>query len=134
MHTDKTVKILVVDDNDELRKIVSAELADSGYEVDQACDGEEAIAKLQKDTIALMTLDLRMPKEDGWGVLTFLTEHTIKTRAIVLTGYANIACAMKAKKMGADAFLSKPYDIEELLFTINKVLNNDESLESISMS
>jgi DNA-binding response OmpR family regulator len=129
MEINKPAKILVVDDNDELRGIISNGLSAAGYQVDQARDGEEAIAKLKEGSIELMTLEIRMPKEDGWGVLEFVTEQHLTIKVVVLTTCGGIESAIRAKTMGADVFLEKPGDINEVLSTIDRLLKNTEAMD-----
>ena len=124
MSTEGPARILVVDDDDDLRRIVCKELSAYGFRVDQANDGEEAIAKLQAEPVELITLDIKLPNVDGWGVLNFVKENHLTTRVVMLTAYGSVQSATRAQKMGADAFLEKPYDMDELLFTIEGLLDN----------
>ena len=115
-------RILVVDDEDALRTVLSSELEGEGYEVDQAADGDEAIAIVQKKPFHLVLLDIKMPKVDGFEVLKFIKEKYPHVKVIMLTGFADLKNAIESKKLGAEDFVSKPYDLVDLLTTIERVL------------
>ncbi len=116
-------RILVVDDEDALRTVLSSELEGEGYEVDQAADGDQAIAIVQKKPFHLVLLDIKMPKVDGFEVLKFMKEKYPHVKVIMLTGFADLKNAIESKKLGAEDFVSKPYDLVDLLTTIERVLS-----------
>ena len=116
-------RILVVDDEDALRTVLSSELEGEGYEVDQAADGDEAIEIVQKKPFHLVLLDIKMPKVDGFEVLKFIKEKYPHVKVIMLTGFADLKNAIESKKLGAEDFVSKPYDLVDLLTTIERVLS-----------
>ena len=115
--------ILVVDDEDALRTVLSSELVNSGYEVATAADGDEAISAVQNKKFDLVLLDIKMPKVDGFEVLKFIKKNTPGVKVIMLTGFADLKNAIESKKHGAEDFVSKPYDLVDLLTTIERVLN-----------
>ncbi|MBI4429224.1 MAG: response regulator [Ignavibacteriales bacterium] len=115
-------KILVVDDEDALRTVLSAELEGEGYQVGTAADGQEAINILGKSAFDLILLDIKMPNVDGFEVLRFVKEKHPKTKVIMLTGFADLKNAIESKKLGAEDFVSKPYDLVDLLTTVERVL------------
>ncbi|HCV43734.1 MAG TPA: hypothetical protein DGH68_09650 [Bacteroidetes bacterium] len=116
-------KILVVDDEDALRTVLSGELVSEGYDVGTASDGDEAIANLQKEKFDLILLDIKMPRMNGFEVLKFVKEKFPKTKVVMLTGFADLKNAIESKKLGAEDFVSKPYDLVDLLTTIERVLS-----------
>jgi DNA-binding NtrC family response regulator len=116
-------KILVVDDEDALRTVLSSELSSEGYEVRTAGDGDEAISGLQKENFDLVLLDIRMPRMNGFEVLKYVKEKHPKTKVVMLTGFADLKNAIESKKLGAEDFVSKPYDLVDLLTTIERVLS-----------
>ncbi len=120
--TDKR-KILVVDDEDALRTVLSSELVSEGYEVAAAGDGDEAINELQKKAFDLVLLDIKMPRMNGFEVLKFIKDKHPTTKVIMLTGFADLKNAIESKKLGAEDFVSKPYDLVDLLTTIERVLS-----------
>lgn len=119
----KKSSILVVDDEDALRTVLSGELASEGYEVRTAADGDEAVNEMGKANFDLVLLDIKMPRMNGFEVLKFIKEKHAKTKVVMLTGFADLKNAIESKKLGADDFVSKPYDLVDLLTTIERVLS-----------
>ena len=117
--------ILVVDDEDALRTVLSSELESEGYVVATAGDGDEAISVLQGKSFDLVLLDIKMPRVDGFEVLRFIKERSPATKVIMLTGFADLKNAIESKKLGAEDFVSKPYDLVDLLTTIERVLTSE---------
>lgn len=116
-------RVLVVDDEDALRMVLSSELSSSGYEVATASDGDEAVAAVQNKKFDLILLDIKMPKVDGFEVLKFIKKNQPDVKVIMLTGFADLKNAIESKKHGAEDFVSKPYDLVDLLTTIERVLS-----------
>lgn len=121
--SDNKKKILVVDDEDALRTVLSSELAGEGYDVETASDGDEAITVVQAKPFDLVLLDIKMPKVDGFEVLKFLKSKYPNIKVIMLTGFADLKNAIESKKLGAEDFVSKPYDLVDLLTTIERVVS-----------
>jgi len=115
--------ILVVDDEDALRTVLSSELTNEGYEVSTAADGDEAVGELGKAEFDLVLLDIKMPRMNGFEVLKHIRQNHEKTKVVMLTGFADLKNAIESKKLGADDFVSKPYDLVDLLTTIERVLS-----------
>jgi DNA-binding NtrC family response regulator len=115
--------ILVVDDEDSLRSVLSNELSGAGYEVATAVDGNEAMAAVQNKKVDLVLLDIKMPGIDGFEVLKFIKKGFPAIKVIMLTGFADLKNAIESKKHGAEDFVSKPYDLVDLLTTIERVLS-----------
>jgi DNA-binding NtrC family response regulator len=116
--------ILVVDDNDSLRKTLSRELSENGYIVFSAANGREAINLVEGEKIDLVLLDIKMPELDGFEVLKYIKTKFPSLKVIMLTAYADLKNAMLSKKLGADDFTSKPFDLVDLFSTIDRVLQN----------
>lgn len=117
-------KILAVDDDRTLLQLLSNELSNEGYDVARAYDGTEALEALKKQQFDLVILDIQMPKMNGLDTLKQIKEKYPKTKVIMLTAYADIANALESKRLGADGFIDKPYDLIELLTTINRTLTD----------
>ncbi len=115
--------ILVVDDEEAIRSVLGSELTNEGYDVRLAGDGDEAIHELDKSSCDLVLLDIKMPKLNGFEVLKYIKEKHENTKVVMLTGFADLKNAIESKKLGADDFVSKPYDLVDLLTTIERVLN-----------
>lgn len=117
-------RILVVDDEEALRVVLSAELEGEGYQVTSAADGQEAINILTTKEFDLILLDIKMPNVDGFEVLKFVKERWPQTKVVMLTGFADLKNAIESKKLGAEDFVSKPYDLVDLLTTVERVLTS----------
>ncbi len=117
-------RVLVVDDEAALRTVLSSELHTEGYMVSTASDGDEAIDLLQSHSFDLILLDIKMPRVDGFQVLRYVKEKLPHIKVIMLTGFADLKNAIESKKLGAEDFISKPYDLVDLLATIERVLTS----------
>ncbi len=115
-------KILYVDDDSALREIVKDQLASSGFAVDEAEDGAAAISKLEAGNFDLMLLDINMPNKSGIDVLKFIKEKSLGCKVIMLTGRVGFSVATESLKLGADDYITKPFNMDYLLFSIKRVL------------
>ena len=116
-------RILIADDEVSFAELLREELEESElYEIDIAGDGVEAINFIQKTLYDVILLDLRMPRVSGIEVLKFLQEHSPSTQVIILTNYSDLKTAIETIKLGAYDFMSKPYDVEQLLNSIERAL------------
>ncbi|MBN1949311.1 MAG: sigma-54-dependent Fis family transcriptional regulator [Candidatus Cloacimonetes bacterium] len=112
--------ILVVDDNQNMQFILSNILGERGYEVDCVGNGNEAIQKAKERIPDLVLLDIRLPGRNGFEVLQQLKELDQNILVIMITAYGDLKSAVKAIKMGAYDYVSKPFDNEELILTIKR--------------
>lgn len=117
--------ILIIDDDVALTNVLREELRIVGYDVEVSNSGEEALELLKEQFFDLILLDLKMPKVDGLQVLKELQRRVYPGKVIVMTAYADVELAVESRRLGAADFLSKPYDIDELLISIRKVLHSD---------
>jgi two-component system, NtrC family, nitrogen regulation response regulator NtrX len=128
----KNAKILVVDDDETIRKTMKAILEDEGYIVDLASTGKEAIGKTETTVYNLALLDIRLPDMEGVELLKLLKETVPRIRKIMVTGYPSAQNAIAAVNRQADAYLVKPVDIEKLLETVKKQLQLQEEEQHFS--
>lgn len=120
--------IVIVDDDISLCKVLSEELNEVGYDSHYVCSADELFEYIDKgNSIDLILLDLKMPEKDGFYVLQILQGKGINIKVIVLTAYADVKSAIDSARLGADDFISKPYDLDELLITIRRVLQKKEN-------
>lgn len=129
-------KILIVDDDSELRSNLSEILRGKGYHTDEASSGKDAIEKAASDEFDVVLLDLMMPKIGGMDVLTELRKIKPKTKVIMITAFATIDNAVEAIKKGASDYISKPFKIEDLDATIRRVIEEakfDMSVEKLDL-
>lgn len=113
-------KILIIDDDEELRDNLVEILADSGYDVETACNGEEALQKIVSG-FDIVLLDFMMPGMNGLEVLVEIKKIS-PAKVIMITAFATTDNAVSAIKSGASDYVSKPFMIENLLVTIKRVL------------
>ena len=116
--------ILVVDDEISLCSILKEELTEVGYDVDFVDNGDDAIEYLSTNPVELVLLEINMPGKNGFDVLQEMKQKNISSQVIVLTAYADVKSAIHSAKLGASDFISKPYNFDELLISIRKVLHN----------
>lgn len=117
-------KVLVVDDDIDLQSALSALLNHEGYEVIVAGTGKEALKTIRADSPDLVLLDVRLPKMNGIGVLEEIRKIDKQLIVIMLTGYGEIQDAVRAIKLGASDYITKPFDERELVATIKNALLN----------
>jgi len=118
----KKISILVVDDEMSIRESLSGWLEQDGYEVQTAADGPTALAQVQENHYDIMLLDVKMPQMDGITVLKKLKETHPDTAVVVMTAHGAIQDAVEAMKLGAFDYLLKPFDLEELSLTMEKLV------------
>ena len=116
------LRMLFVDDDADLRRIVKDQLVPQGYVMDEAEDGAKAIAMLEKGNYGLMLLDINMPVKSGIDVLKFIKEKGLPCKVIMLTGRVGFSVATETLKLGADDYITKPFNIDYLLFAIKRVM------------
>ena len=123
---DKQTRILIVDDDENIRKTMTAILEDEGYIVDSAANGKEALEKTNSATYNLALLDIRLPDMEGVELLNLMKDSLPRTRKIMVTGYPSVQNAISAVNKRADAYLIKPVDVEKLLETVKEQLKLQE--------
>jgi DNA-binding NtrC family response regulator len=116
--------ILVVDDKDSMRNMLTETLSEEGHRVDSVGDGQKALDLVRNKSYDLVLTDLKMPTIDGLAVLSGVKELDAETSVIVMTAYGTIEDAVAAMKMGAYDFLTKPFDTEHLCVLVNRALEN----------
>ena len=115
-------RILVIDDEEPIRRTLSAILTDADYVVDTAENGKQAIDKTRTNFYHAALIDIRLPDMEGTELLTALNETTPKMRKIILTGFPALENAVKAINKGVDYYLIKPINPDELLRVIKELL------------
>ena len=121
----KTVgNILVVDDEPGMREFLEIMLEKENYNVTTACDGNEAILKLNDNSFDLAIVDIQMPGLNGIEVLKVITNDYKDTTVIMITAYASHENAIEAMKLGAYDYITKPFKIDEIKLTIEKAINS----------
>src|SRR3989338_3055437 len=118
-----TGKILVTDDEPDMRSTLSLLLQSEGFEVATASDGLSAVRNVEVGGIDLVLLDIRMPNMDGIETLAKIKTISQDLPVIMITGYGNVEAAVQAVKRGAFDYVSKPFDNEKLIEVVKKALN-----------
>jgi DNA-binding NtrC family response regulator len=120
----KQGRILVVDDEEVMRDVLSTLLHAENYMVDLACDGKQALEMVRENDAGVMLLDLMLPDIDGFGVLENLSKLENPPVTIILTAFATIEKAVKATKLGAFDFITKPFKNDEMLLAVKNAMEH----------
>jgi DNA-binding NtrC family response regulator len=122
----ESARILVIDDDESIRKTIATILEEKGYVVDTACSGREAIEKSRVNFYNLALIDIRLPDMEGTKLLPQLRETVPKMIKIIVTGYPSLQNAVEAVNKGADAYVMKPFDVDTVLKTIEEHLRKQQ--------
>ena len=125
-------RILVVDDEEQMRDLLAKVLERKGYQVAVCGDGTEALAFLEKEPVDLVVTDVRMPGLDGMEALRAIKELNPETVVIIMTAFGSIDQAVQAVKEGAYDYINKPFKIDEMLLTIEKALEERRLRHEVS--
>ena len=115
-------RLLIVDDEANMRWVLKEALGGAGYEVLVAASGQEALDEMGRHPADLVVLDLKLKGMDGLATLRRITERWPETVVIILTAYGTVATAVEAMQAGAADYLRKPFDVEEISFKIQRAL------------
>jgi DNA-binding NtrC family response regulator len=121
-----TRRILIVDDEPSIRKVLAAHLRRFGHETETADDGAQAIAKLQEEPFHLVVTDLKMPNVDGMALLRWIHQNQPGLPVILITAFGTVETAVEAIKAGAFDYVTKPFDRDELQNVISKALATEQ--------
>ena len=125
-------RILVIDDDENVRKVLEMTLKANGYTVDTARDGKEAIEKSNRNFYNLALVDIRLPDMEGTALLTAMRETTPKMVRIIVTGYPSLDNAIEAVDKNADGYIVKPFKTEQLLSMIEEHLKKQREARRYS--
>jgi len=123
---DERARILVIDDDESIRKILKAILEDEGYSVETAETGRQAIDKCNVKFYNLALIDVRLPDIQGVALLTKLKETVPRMRKIIITGFPTVQNAIEAVNNKADAYMLKPFEVGKILETIQEQLKKQQ--------
>jgi len=129
---DKNARILIVDDDENIRKVLVTILEDEGYTVESADTAKKGIEKSEKSFYNLALIDIRLPDMEGIELLAKMRNTKPKMRKIIITGYPTLQNAVVAVNKGADAYVMKPFDMEKILQTIREQLKMQKEEKSYS--
>ncbi|HSA78891.1 MAG TPA: response regulator, partial [Nitrospirota bacterium] len=118
----KKASILLIDDDDSLRRVMEFNLTEAGYKVQTASSGEEGLALFARSLFDAVITDITMPGMSGMEVLAKIRERDDGLPVIVITAYGTIESAVEAMKQGAFDYITKPFNRDELRLTLEKAL------------
>ena len=127
-------KVLVVDDEENLRHMLSEMLRQEGYEASTAADGEEALETLKNESFDVILCDVRMPKLDGWELLDALSATHEPAVVIMMSAYGDKDTALNVMKRGAYDYISKPFTTEDVVLSLRKAEEREKlHTENVSL-
>jgi CheY-like chemotaxis protein len=117
-------RVLVVDDDDVIRQLITVNLELEGFEVIAAVDGQDALDKVKDAQPQVVTLDVMMPRVDGWEAAARLRSDpaTAHIKVVLLSARAQEADLQRGELIGVDAYLTKPFDPDELIETVRRLV------------
>jgi DNA-binding response OmpR family regulator len=118
-------KILLVDDEDDLRQLMREVLEMNGYSVDDAGTYEEALEKIGTGRYDLVLLDINLAERSGFEVLSRVKQDAPETKVVMLTGRTGVDAAIRSARSGADDYLAKPISVEYLLNSMHSLLKEE---------
>ncbi len=125
-------RILVIDDDEGIRKVITTALNDESYITDTASNGKEAIEKSKTNAYNLAIIDIHLPDMEGTQLLSELEETTPKMRKIIVTGFPEVQNAITAVKKGANDYITKPVKIDVLINSIREQLRKQQEEKNYS--
>jgi len=125
-------RILVIDDEEIIRKSLAAILEEKGYAVDTAQNGQAAVEKTKARHYNLALIDIRLPDMSGTELLTAIKETTPKMVKIIVTGYPSLENAIEAVNKGADGYIVKPFAMNDLLNMVREHLKKQQEAKKYS--
>ncbi|MBN1573896.1 MAG: PAS domain S-box protein [Deltaproteobacteria bacterium] len=131
---EKTVKILIVDDDPKLRKTLSDILKVKGYTTIDVANGKTALNKAESEAPSVALIDLKLTDISGIEVMKGIKKLSPETECIILTGYSSRETAVEAVNLGAFNYMDKPYDMEKLLLIIQRAVEKGESEKALRES
>ena len=128
----ETARILIVDDDENIRKVLTAILEEEGYTVESVATAKKAIERTRRKFYNLALIDIRLPDMEGIELLTKMRDTTPKMRKVIITGYPTLQNAVEAVNRGADAYILKPFDMRDVLRTIEEELKKQKEEKKYS--
>jgi CheY-like chemotaxis protein len=121
--------VLVVDDDDVIRQLITVNLELEGFEVIPAVDGQDALDKVKDARPEVITLDVMMPRVDGWEAAARLRAdpETAHIKVILLSARAQESDIQRGERIGVDAYLTKPFDPDELIDVVRRLMGTSGS-------
>ena len=115
------MKILISDDDKDMLNLLRFILSDEGYEIETACNGEEAIRKISQNQYGIMLLDYDLTDMTGFDVIQYMKDHNISSKVIMISGHSKNELKPKTAELGVDKLMSKPFEVQALLENVNSM-------------
>lgn len=112
--------VMVVDDDAAIRRLCRFYLTTRGYDVIEACDGQDALEKFQQQPCQLIIVDMNMPRMGGLQLIDRLRQQTVDVYIILITAFGTAAVEKDALRRGANEYIVKPFDSEELVSRVDE--------------
>lgn len=130
-------RILIVEDDEAVRKLIVRSLTETGYEVDSAVDAQSAINLIENKNYHVVITDKNMPgtthfSQGGMDVLEFLQKNSPATAAMMITAYATVDTAVEAMKLGAFDYITKPFRIKEIRAKLDRIFEYQRCIDPAS--
>jgi two-component system response regulator AtoC len=116
-------RILVVEDDTAMRDLLKEALSDGGYAVEGAAGGRAGVERIRQGGVDLVVSDVKMPDMDGLDMLREIKAVTPSPHVITITAFGSIDTAIRAVKLGAFDYITKPFEIDQLLLSVEKALS-----------
>ena len=126
----KKFEILLVEDEENLHDTLKLNLEMEGYSVSSSYDGAHALKQIQSAHFDLIILDIMLPSLDGFAITETVRLHNIETPILILSAKNTSANRVQGLKLGADDYLTKPFNLEELLLRVEKLIRKNEMIEN----
>ena len=120
--TEKLDRILVVDDEEAVRRLLNKRLSDEGYQCQEASNAEQALYILRNDTVSLVVLDIRMPGKSGIELLPEIKDSFQNIAVVMATATIDISVAVQCMKQGAYDYVTKPFDLDDVAISVGRAL------------
>ncbi len=119
---EQSKKILIIDDDKAAREVIGEFLVETGFDIETAGSGTEALEKLKQDLFDVIISDLRMPEMDGIALTKEINQLGLDIPIIVITGFGTIELAVESMKAGAFDFITKPFNLDQIKITVEKAI------------
>lgn len=123
--------VLVVDDDESLRRVTQLQLEEAGYRVLTAANGNEALAIIEQEALPLVITDLKMPGLSGLDLLKHIRQAHPQTSVLMITAFGTVQNAVEAMKAGAYDYITKPVDYEEMVLVVNRAMERYHLVEEV---
>jgi DNA-binding NtrC family response regulator len=130
----ETARILIVDDDENIRKVLTTIFEDEGYIVESVDTAKKAMERSRRQSYNIALIDIRLPDMEGIELLTRMEDTVPKMRKLIITGYPTLKNAVEAVNRGADAYIVKPFEMEKVLATIKDQLKKQNEEKKYSQA